>query len=75
MKLRVGVAFDDGESQIVEVPKSDSNIGEKDPVRNAAVQDNFIRVSRKIPYGAKAVKIVAIDPGVVIDRIGVRNEK
>ena len=75
MKLRVGVAFDDGESQIVEVPKSDSNIGEKDLVRNAAVQDNFIRVSRKIPYGAKAVKIVAIDPGVVLDRIGVRNEK
>ena len=72
MKLRVNVAFDDSEPTEVAVPKSDSNIGEKDPVRNAAVQDNFIRVSVKIPEGAKSVTIFAVDPGVVVDRVGTR---
>ena len=71
MKLRVKIAFDDGEPLIVEVPKSDSNLGEKDPVRNTAVQDNFIRVKTKIPEGAKKVKITAVDPGVVIDQVGI----
>ena len=72
MKLRVNVAFDGAAPVEVAVPKADSNIGEKDPVRNAAVQDNFIRVAVKIPDGAKSVVISAIDPGVVIDRVGVR---
>ena len=71
MKLRVKVAFDDGAAQEVEVPKSDSNIGEKDPVRNAAVQDNFIRVRLPIPAGATAATVTAVDPGVVLDRVGV----
>ena len=69
--MRVKVVFDNGEEQIVEVPKSDSNIGMKDKVRNAAVQDNFIRVKVTVPDGAKSFKIVAVDPGVVIDRVGV----
>ena len=69
--MRVKVVFDNGEEQIVEVPKSDSNIGMKDKVRNAAVQDNFIRVKVAVPQGAKSFKIVALDPGVVIDRVGV----
>ena len=73
MKLRVKVSFDDGEPQEVAVPKSDSNIGEKDPVRNAAVQDNFIRVNVPVPSGAKGVTIYALDPGVVIDKVGVRH--
>ena len=72
MALRVAVSFDGAEPVEVAVPKSDSNIGEKDPVRNAAVQDNFIRASVTIPPGAKSVKIIAIDPGVVIDRIGIQ---
>lgn len=72
MKLRVKVAFDDGEPNVVEVPKSDSNIGEKDVVRSAAVQDNFIRTSIPIPTGAAKATIYALDPGVVIDRVGRR---
>ena len=71
MKLRVKVAFDDGAAQEVAVPKSDSNIGEKDPVRNAAVQDNFIRVRLPISKGATAATVTAVDPGVVLDRVGV----
>jgi len=61
-----------GEAKYVAVPKSDANIGEHDPVRNRAVQDNFIRVEVPVPAGATSVKIIATDPGVVIDRIGVR---
>ena len=72
LKLGVKVSFDDGETKYVEVPRSDSNIGEKDSVRAVAVQDNFIRVDVPIPSGAKTVTIIAADPGVVIDRVGVR---
>ena len=78
LKLGVEVEFmrsDDTlavETAYVAVPKSDSNIGEHDPVRNRAVQDNFIRVEVPVPSGAKSVKIVATDPGVVIDRVGIR---
>lgn len=70
--LGVDVQFDDGEKVHVEVPKSDSNIGMKDKVRNAAVQDNFIRASVAIPDGAKTVRIIATTPGVVIDRVGIK---
>ena len=72
MKLGVEVSFDGGTPKYVAVPKSDSNIGEHDPVRNRAVQDNFIRVEVPIPSDAKLVRIVATDPGVVIDRVGIR---
>ena len=75
MKLGVEVSFDGGMPKYVAVPKSDSNIGEHDPVRNRAVQDNFIRVEVPVPSGAKSVKIVATDPGVVIDRVGVRKAR
>ena len=72
LKLGVKVSFDDGEAKYVEVQRSDSNIGEKDSVRAVAVQDNFIRVDVPIPSGAKTATITAVDPGVVIDRVGVR---
>ena len=89
LKLGVEVSFDvspersevaEGElnagcaAKYVAVPKSDANIGEHDHVRNRAVQDNFIRVEVPVPAGAKSVKIVATDPGVVIDRVGIRAE-
>ncbi len=72
LKLGVNVQFDGGNVQHVAVPKSDSNLNEKDPVRAVAVQDNFIRVSVPIPNGTRNVKILATDAGVVIDRVGVR---
>ena len=70
LKLGVNVVFDDGTTKYAAVPRSDSNLGEADRIRNQAVQDNFIRVSVPIPARAKSVKIVATDPGVVIDRVG-----
>ncbi len=72
MDLRVSVAFDGARPVEVSVSRSDSNIGEKDAVRSAAVQDNFIRVDVPMPKGAKKAVIAAIDPGVVIDKVGVR---
>ena len=76
LKLGVEVEFvlSDGalavEKTYVAVPKSDSNIGEHDRIRNQAVQDNFIRVKVPVPLGAKRVRIIAVDPGVVIDKVG-----
>ena len=75
LKLGVEVAFDGGEAQYVEVPGGDSNTGEFDKIRNMAVQDNFVRVEVPVPAGAKCFKVVATDPGVVIDRVGIRSEK
>jgi hypothetical protein len=74
LKLGVEVSFDDGTVKYVVVPKCDANIGEHDPVRNRAVQDNFIRVEVPVPNGSKRVTIMAVDPGVVIDRVGIRDE-
>lgn len=72
LKLGVEVSFDGGAAKYVAVPKSDANIGEHDPVRNRAVQDNFIRVEVPVSEGARRVRIAAVDPGVVIDRVGIR---
>ena len=78
LKLGVEVEFLRGDGKpvpkksYVAVPKSDSNIGEHDTVRNCAVQDNFIRVEVPIHAEAARARIVAADPGVVIDRVGVR---
>ena len=63
-----------GAVKYVAVPRSDSNIGEHDPVRNRAVQDNFIRVEVPVPAGARRARVAAVDPGVVIDRVGIRAE-
>lgn len=74
LKLGVEVSFDDGAAKYVAVPKSDSNIGEHDPVRNRAVQDNFIRVEVPVPEGARRARIAAVHPGVVVDRVGIRTK-
>ena len=73
LKLGVNVVFDDGTTKYAAVPRSDSNLGEADRIRNQAVQDNFIRVEVPVPALAKSVKIAAVDPGVVVDRVGVRS--
>ncbi len=72
LKLGVNVAFDGGTPKYVAVPKSDSNLGEKDVTRQIAVQDNFIRVELPIPPGATLLTLTAIAPGVTLDRVGVR---
>ena len=71
LKLRVKVQFDEGEAQIVEVPLSDGNISEAVAERLVLTQDNFVDVHLPIPADAKSVRIIALDPGIVIDKVGV----
>ena len=70
--LGVEVCFNDCPPRYVSVPRSNCQLGETDGVRCAAVQDNFIRVEVEIPTGASRLVVRAADPGVVIDRVGVR---
>ena len=74
MKLRFEVKVNGGETIICEVPRSDANINEGDSLRHAAVQDGFIRIEVHVTFvqGENTLTIAAIDPGVAIDRIGVR---
>ncbi|MCR5413141.1 MAG: glycosyl hydrolase 115 family protein [Kiritimatiellae bacterium] len=70
--LGVRVSFDGGPAECVAVPKSDSNLGERDAGRQVAVQDNFIEAEIPVPAGAKGFSVFAKDPGVVLDRAGAR---
>ncbi len=74
MKLRFEVKVNGGETIICEVPRSDANINEGDSLRHAAVQDGFIRIEVPVTFvqGENTLTIAAIDPGVAIDRIGVK---
>ena len=75
--MKVGVKIGDKPEKIVEVPASDSNLGEKNATRQTAVMDNFIDV--RLPMGDigenTKVTIRAISPGVVIDKVGIENAK
>ena len=73
--MKVGVKIGDAPEKIIEVPASDSNIDERDRVRQRSVMDNFIDV--RLPLGDIGengkVVIRAISPGVVIDKVGILN--
>ena len=72
--LSVDVRVNGGEAVNVKVPGNNANLGEHDKVRNAAVQDNFVRaVVEGVSFkdGENVVEIIAREPGVVIDRVGV----
>ncbi|HEY1789050.1 MAG TPA: glycosyl hydrolase 115 family protein [Verrucomicrobiae bacterium] len=72
MKLRVSVKVDDNRPYEIEVPGSDGTESENGPIRSRAVQDNYVRA--RVPLtgvepGKHTLRIQAVDPGVVIDRI------
>ena len=72
--LSVDVRVNGGDAVNVKVPGNNANLGEHDKVRNAAVQDNFVRVVVEgvtLKDGDNVVEIIARDPGVVIDKVGV----
>ena len=84
--MKIGVKIGDQPEKVVEVPASDSNIGERDRTRQNAVMDNFIDVriplgdiwGRGIPDAQREsckITIRAISPGVVIDKVGIENTK
>lgn len=72
MKLRVAVGVDASDLAVFEVPGSSGMEDENGPVRRMAVQDNIARL--RVPVsglsaGEHTLKIYAVDPGVVIDRV------
>jgi hypothetical protein len=73
MQLRVAVTVDEGAAQVVEVPGSSGKEDENGPNRRNGVQNNFVRARVPLPTlsaGRHTLKIRAVDPGVVIDRVG-----
>jgi hypothetical protein len=72
MKLRVCVSVDGGPPATIEVPGSSGAEDERGSVRSEAVQDN--EVSARVPLptlaaGKHTLRIAAVDPGVVVDRV------
>ncbi|HVZ64730.1 MAG TPA: glycosyl hydrolase 115 family protein [Lacunisphaera sp.] len=74
MKLRVGVGFDDQPVAVVEVPGSSGREDENGTIRSDGIQNNFVRATVPLPAlppGRHILKLRAIDPGAVIDRISI----
>jgi hypothetical protein len=72
MKLRVAVSVDDAPSTLVEVPGSSGSEDEVGRIRSNAVQDNYVRARVPMPElsaGKHVLKIRAVDPGAVVDRV------
>ncbi len=72
MKLRVAVSVDQGAPVVVEVPGSSGAENENGPIRERAVQDNYVRARVPLPgltAGKHTFTVRAIDPGAVIDRV------
>ncbi|HEX9048190.1 MAG TPA: glycosyl hydrolase 115 family protein [Verrucomicrobiae bacterium] len=70
-KLRVAVSVDDQPATLVEVPGSNGE-DENGAIRSLAVQDNYARARVVLPglvAGKHTLKVRAVDPGAVIDRI------
>jgi hypothetical protein len=73
-KLRVSVSVNGAEPFEVEVPGSNGREDEKGETRRYAVQDGFVRAAKKgvLKAGNNSVKVLALDAGVVLDKVGVR---
>ena len=74
MKLRVNVSVDDYPPMTVEVPGSGGFEDERGSVRSEAVVSNRVRSAIPLPPlspGHHLLRITAVDPGVVIDRISI----
>lgn len=72
MKLRVAVSVDGQPSTLIEVPCSSGEEDERGTMRAEAVQDNYVRARVPLPNlaaGKHTMKIAAVDPGAVIDRV------
>ena len=76
--LSVDVRVNGGAAVKVDVPGNDAGLGEDDKVRNAAVQDNFIRAfveGAVLSSGENIVEVIAREPGVVVDKIGLARQR
>jgi hypothetical protein len=72
LQLRVAVSLDELAPALVEVPGSSGKEDENGPNRREGIQNNFVRARVPLPAltaGKHVLKIRAVDPGVVIDRV------
>ncbi|MGC3989037.1 MAG: hypothetical protein QM796_05005 [Chthoniobacteraceae bacterium] len=72
MQLRVAVSVDDQAPVLVEVPGSNGKEDEKGPNRRDGIQNNYVRAQvplPALPAGKHVLKIRAVDPGAVVDRV------
>jgi hypothetical protein len=72
MKLRVAVGIDEQAATPIEVPGSSGREDENGTVRSDGIQDNYVRARVPLPAlppGRHVLKVRAVDPGAVIDRI------
>jgi hypothetical protein len=72
MQLRVAVVVDERPPILLEIPGSSGKEDERGQVRANAVQDNYVRARVSLPglpHGKHVLKIRAVDPGAVIDRV------
>jgi len=72
MKLRVAVSVDGKTPMLVEVPGSSGEEDERGTLRAEAIQDNNVRARvplLDIAAGKHTIRIAAVDPGVVIDKV------
>jgi hypothetical protein len=72
MKLFVAISIDGQPPRRYEVPGSGGSEDENGTIRRDAVQTNYVRL--RVPLGALAggkhiFRIIAVDPGAVVDRI------
>ena len=75
LKLRVEVEINGRGREVVEVPYSDGRMDENSRGRDMAVQDNLVRKfvpTDALHRGVNRVKVIALDSGVVLDRLAVR---
>lgn len=74
MQLRVAVSVDDQPAAAVEVPGSSGSEDERGQVRADAVENNDVQARVPLPRltaGKHVLRIRAVDPGAVIDRVSV----
>ncbi len=72
LQLRVAVSLDDQAPTIVEVPGSSGKEDERGANRREGIQNNYVRAAVPLPklsVGKHVLKIRAVDPGAVIDRV------
>jgi hypothetical protein len=75
--LRVNVSIDDQAPVLLEVPGSNGKDDENGPTRRDGIQNNYVRARMPLAdleAGEHILKISAVDPGAVIDRVGFPNK-
>ena len=74
MKLRVKVAVNGAEESEIEVPASSGKYDESSPERRDMVLNNEAIAELPVEGEIKSVRIIALDPGVVVDAIAVASK-